>query len=136
MPKGFRPLYTLRVRDIHGFDYFEPSPQFSDISQLRKYESTHVRLRGLQYTSADGKLGAFLLTPIGTLETENVKLVNYGDGSFMVYSTNATLDGEVVQRIKDMQHTIIEPLSVRSWNTREEYLHHFSSMDPKFIGKQ
>lgn len=131
VPKGYRPFYSLRVRGMVGFDTTEPSPQILDVSTFRQNEASHVRLRGMQLRSSSGIIReAFVIAPISQLQTEDVKIVNYGDGSFKLYDKNASVDGETVQRLVGVPSVIAEPLSERSWNIRREYLHPYAGPLP------
>jgi hypothetical protein len=122
VPRGFKPLYTLRVRGYTGFDFTEPSPRFNNISKLREIEKTHVRLRGLQYHRGNEKLEALMLLPNSAIDMEDVKIVNYGNGSYKLYDIRSSVDADRTQRIVGMDAAVTESLSIHSWNTRNEYL--------------
>lgn len=122
VPKGYRPLWSLKVLDMKGFDNLDCSPRLNDkaIEKLRKLEDTYVSIRGLELSGNEYSLDALVLIPKSGLRTKEVRLVQFGNGNYQLFDIKSG-KGKIINTLADVPNVIVEPLNEKSWNFREEY---------------
>lgn len=131
VPKGYRPLWSLKVLDMKGFDNLDCSPRLNDkaLQKLRKLEETYVSVRGVELSGKENSLDALVLIPKSGLRTKEVRLVQFGDGSYQLFDRKSK-KGEIVKTLSDVPNVVVESLNEKSWNFREEYFVPYSMPMP------
>ena len=123
VPKGYRPLWSLKILHMKGFDFLDCSPRLTDkaIEKLIMLFQNYVYIRGVELTGKDNGLDALVLSPKSGLRTKEVRMVQFGNGSYQFFDRNSSR-GELVRTLIDAPNVVVEPLNKKTWNFRKEYL--------------
>ena len=108
---------------MKGFDFLDCSPRLTDkaIEKLIMLFQNYVYIRGVELTGKDNGLDALVLSPKSGLRTKEVRMVQFGNGSYQFLDRNSSR-GELVRTLIDAPNVVVEPLNKKTWNFRKEYL--------------